>query len=345
MNPNKAQEQPNPPGYEACKPGHAGLALQRYLPRGKGEGGQGAHTITREFLQKIVEAGLPPAYPGFFKRWKEALTALGAVWLEATTSTPLAIGLGNASPLEVGLTLHHTYGTPYLPGSALKGLLRRVAAQAGLNEKERAVILGEGPNPQRRSSGSAAYLVFWDGLLDPGSRNPLQLDVITPHHTAYYQTGGEAWPTDFDDPVPVPFLSVKPGSVFWIAITYQEGGLGWANLAAELLAWGLTHLGLGAKTHSGYGYFLVKPERKEEVDVARKVHETLRPFVEKITQRDPVRAVRELGQRLVGYPPEQRGLTIEAARQRVQELKLEKKALDEIQSILKSLESGEKENG
>lgn len=36
----------------------------------------------------------------------------------------LVIGLGLPTPLEVGITLHHLYGFPYLPGSAIKGVTR-----------------------------------------------------------------------------------------------------------------------------------------------------------------------------------------------------------------------------
>jgi CRISPR-associated protein Cmr6 len=36
----------------------------------------------------------------------------------------LVIGLGLPSPLETGITLHHLYGFPYLPGSAIKGVTR-----------------------------------------------------------------------------------------------------------------------------------------------------------------------------------------------------------------------------
>jgi CRISPR-associated protein Cmr6 len=36
----------------------------------------------------------------------------------------LIVGLGNESVYETYMTLHHTYGIPYIPGSAVKGVLR-----------------------------------------------------------------------------------------------------------------------------------------------------------------------------------------------------------------------------
>ncbi|QRN84303.1 type III-B CRISPR module RAMP protein Cmr6 [Chloroflexota bacterium] len=40
------------------------------------------------------------------------------------TRNRLIIGLGGKGTLEMGITLHHLYGFPYIPGSALKGLAR-----------------------------------------------------------------------------------------------------------------------------------------------------------------------------------------------------------------------------
>lgn len=45
-------------------------------------------------------------------------------FLEATVVSRLTIGLGTPTPLETGIALHHTYGTPYVPGSAAKGVAR-----------------------------------------------------------------------------------------------------------------------------------------------------------------------------------------------------------------------------
>jgi CRISPR-associated protein Cmr6 len=148
---------------------------------------------------------------------------------------------------------------PYLPGSALKGLARRAA----LKQKDEAfkVLFGD--------LESAGYVTFWDGWLDAGCKKPLQLDTITVHHPKYYQNGGE-WPTDFDDPNPVAFLSVRPGVTFHIALS---GPGDWVALAARLLEYGLTHLGLGGKTNAGYGGFGVVREKSEAELAAEKQRE------------------------------------------------------------------------
>ncbi|MCX7854314.1 MAG: RAMP superfamily CRISPR-associated protein, partial [Caldilineales bacterium] len=187
----------------------------------------------RALLDSIAARPIAKVYKSAFERWKAALS--GAVFLEATARTPLAIGLGNASPIENGLSIHHTYGTPYLPGSALKGLMARAARHYGLDERQQEILLGTTQN--------AAHLIYWDGWLDPSSHQPFQKDVITVHHPDYYSSG-QRWPTDFDDPNPVGFLSVKPGTKFCLALSsFSDNAADWLYPAAEILRWGLEHLG------------------------------------------------------------------------------------------------------
>ena len=44
--------------------------------------------------------------------------------IEFTTSSRLIVGLGGSSVLETSIKLHHIYGVPYIPASAVKGVLR-----------------------------------------------------------------------------------------------------------------------------------------------------------------------------------------------------------------------------
>ena len=60
----------------------------------------------------------------------------------------------------------------------------------------------------KEEDAEAGYLRFYDAWLLPDSLpNSLCPDVMTPHHSGYYT--GEGAPTDFDDPNPVTFLSVR----------------------------------------------------------------------------------------------------------------------------------------
>lgn len=296
-------------------PDHAGLALYKYLKEH-----DTSKKAARALLDAIAARPIAEVYKSAFERWKAALS--GAVFLEATTRTPLAIGLGNASPIENGLSIHHTYGTPYLPGSALKGLVRRAADRFGLSPQEKAVLLGEGPDPKGKTPGCATHLVFWDGWLDPQSTRPYQLDVITVHHPEYYGKRGAVWPTDFDDPNPVGFLSVKPGTKFCLALSSaSENATDWLYTAAEILRWGLEHLGLGGKTNAGYGYFEVKlpPKPKSQAELGEELYQGYKARIEKIKPNNERGELNFFLQELRDKPAPLRKPTLEAIRKHLQE--------------------------
>ena len=44
--------------------------------------------------------------------------------VDATVDWRLIVGLGSENVQETNMTLHHIYGIPYIPGSAVKGVLR-----------------------------------------------------------------------------------------------------------------------------------------------------------------------------------------------------------------------------
>ena len=48
----------------------------------------------------------------------------------------LIVGLGNESVYETSITLHHIYGIPYIPGSAIKGVVRSYFIQNEFEETE-----------------------------------------------------------------------------------------------------------------------------------------------------------------------------------------------------------------
>lgn len=307
---------------------HAGLALYKGLKGFEPEDKQ-------ELLQAIAKQEVSSSYKTAFENWEKALS--NAIKIEATTLTPLAVGLGISSPLENGLAIHHTYGTPYLPGSAIKGLLRRAADRYGLSEEEKGVLLGEGPDAKRKSQGSASHLVYWDGWLDPKSDKPFQQDVITVHHQSYYGSRGESWPTDFDDPTPVAFLSVRPKTKFVLALSSASTNSNdWVFKAAEMLEWGLGNLGLGGKTNAGYGYFEVKlPEKpKSEADKANDIYLEFRSQIEGIKRQDPIRDAREIASKLKRYPIELRHVAVEATLKHLKNIGADDRDVSKAKALL-----------
>jgi len=194
----------------------------------------------------------------------------------------LAMGLGNASVMENGLALNHTYGLPMLSGSGLKGMASAMAHLGleneswrmrtpekdfqGQGEDHRALF---GDRDTGKEGAAAGMVVFHDAWWEPdanAAQLPFELDVLTPHQGKYNLNGG-AWPNDWTDPVPSPFLTVR--GTFVVPLTGPEA---WVEAAFEILQMAFQHLGFGAKTQIGYGrggelseYTLpVKPQEKTD---------------------------------------------------------------------------------
>jgi CRISPR-associated protein Cmr6 len=314
---------------------HAGLTLQKLLKEHDEKG-----ELTRALLNAISEIkGSSEAYKTAFMRWQNHLPNT-TIKFAATTNSALAIGLGDASPLEVGLTIHHTYGTPYLPGSAIKGLLIRAADAHGLSAEAKAILFGTPEN--------AAHLIYWDAMLEPSSTQLFQQDVITVHHPKYYGSSGkpdkdgkEIYPTDFDDPTPVAFLSVRPNTKFFIAISSNSEGAGeWLELAAELLKYALENMGLGGKTNAGYGYFeeIKLPEKvKSEADQGLELLEQKRAIILQIKAAQDLSKVDVLTKELERVKPEIRRKTLDFLQERLKSIKqwnLEKPRCQKILAML-----------
>ncbi len=125
----------------------------------------------------------------------------------------------------------------------------------------------------KKSSDIHAFrggLDFWDVLI---LCSQLDIDILTPHQTDYYQKGGA--PHDCGQPVPNPFLVVAPKSRFRFHI--QANGLLHQNATAELttpklqsllqelMQYACNWLGFGAKTSLGYGAMTCRPLTMEEI--------------------------------------------------------------------------------
>jgi len=253
----------NRPGKTA----HAGLLLASYL-KVAGDKGEGKRKLLEEAIQAARNSR--DIYAKAFTRWKQHTR--GAAETNLSVRGRLVIGLGTESVLETGLTLHHTYGTPVIPGTALKGLAShycdQVWGQADL-EFRREIEVSESGEKRKRcgkhyetmfgTTEDAGHLIFHDAWILPeslgGETRGLVLDVMTPHHADYYMAQPEsAAPTDFDDPNPVTFLSVAGD--FRVAVACDvagEAGNRWAERALQLVTEALAYWGVGGKTSAGYG--------------------------------------------------------------------------------------------
>lgn len=223
----------------------------------------------RVLLSEAIQASrrIKPIYSKAYSRWKASLPP-GTLTAIVRTKGRFVTGLGAAGPLDIGIRLHHTYGTPFLPGSGLKGLCAhycdRVWGTEGSYFKKgsKQDVDAESKSAYEQIFGtteSAGLLIFQDAWAVPDSlthpNGGLVLDVMTPHHTKY-GTNPDEPPSDFDSPIPIPFLSYSGKLLIAISPNGEGQSSGqWMRLALELAKHALGSWGAGAKTRSGYGRF------------------------------------------------------------------------------------------
>ena len=272
-------------------------------------------------------------------------TAAGADGLElmAKSVAPFTTGLGNEHPLENGFAFLNPYGLPYLPGSGVKGVVRRAAEElahsdffendngwtlpaiwhlfgfepwltstsrksdaewkewiCGFSEnngfsvsKEEIVsylgaVLDERSDTykklkrcirkadtpicalrtllQEKHLHVRGALEFWD-VVPRINGNKLAVEIMTPHHSHYYQGNthaGSSSPHDSGKPNPISFLTVPPGSDFVFHVRCDHRRLSrcapelaadgrWRTLIQAAFEHAFEWLGFGAKTAVGYG--------------------------------------------------------------------------------------------
>lgn len=205
------------------------------------------------------------------------IQARGGMCLEITArlQAPFVSGLGSCHPTETGFVLDRNSGLPYIPASAVKGVLRMAhALDIAERHPERVLEIRGGFEIDDREPTMRKYfgdtdtsakdavrgqLVFLDAF--PASLPAIKQDIMNPHFGPYYK--GEAPPRETDSPIPVMFMAVKEGVEFKFrvfALPLAEG----ASVSREfsdddrkaivaMFTRACTQLGFGAKTSIGYG--------------------------------------------------------------------------------------------
>jgi CRISPR-associated protein Cmr6 len=103
-------------------PDHLALAYDAWAPTEVADGKVPDNHRAR-WLADLTNISIAPDYARSFELWKTSFSSTGDRLAEFTLASRLLIGHGNASAIDVGLTVHHTWGVPVIPGSALKGLV------------------------------------------------------------------------------------------------------------------------------------------------------------------------------------------------------------------------------
>jgi CRISPR-associated protein Cmr6 len=329
---------------EETPPSHAGLGYVRWAPLpvllAKDDRGAAARG---EWLDRLARCREPVRYAHAYRRWRDSLRGTDTFCFTVRALGRVLVGHGNPAATGVGLTLHHTWGVPVLPGSALKGLTAgyvRAVYGPGPEEPEREPFRGptwEGSRPIRGPGGvyrrlfgapevegpggeaSGGEILFHDALWVPGDEGAgpmLERDVLTVHQRRYYEGGGKEWPGDFDDPNPVSFLTVAPGNCFLVALEVAPGVEGRRALlerAGRYLTEALEEWGLGGKTAAGYGRFAREEAAPRAVgELATPVLAELKAWLEGqktggVSQREQFRRLEgEWWERLLGLGGEER---------------------------------------
>lgn len=224
----------------------------------------------REWFQRA--APNPEFVDRIARRQRALIESLGAREKVFTTGSRLVIGLGLPQPTQTGFLLDRLTGCPYLPGSSLKGLLRAAvrAVQRGDIDGDAGVWSAQavarifGPELSDGDSPASGIMTFYDAF--PETWPTLEVDVLTPHYGNYYSEEEQAVPGDWHNPVPVPFLTLAPGTPFRFYFSANSAAHRRNDLAAEmldrdldstaaLLATALDWLGVGGKRSAGYGFF------------------------------------------------------------------------------------------
>lgn len=263
---------------------HAGLWLDKYienLEKASSQNNNGRSSQQR-LVNDITQLGIPEIYTAAYQRWLNHLREARAQTREYAVKGRMAVGLGNEGVLETSIALHRTYGVPYIPGSALKGLAASYARLLA-GEEWQPDHPGEAYKTVFGDTDNAGYVIFFDALLVPPKlrqshgkksserdpQHPLHTDIITVHHPNYYkgavdEQGQPVPPADWDSPTPIPFLSATGTYLIALAapdLAELQRGLDkdWLDKVFDLLTQALLHLGIGAKTSSGYGRMEIKP--------------------------------------------------------------------------------------
>ncbi|HWR29215.1 MAG TPA: type III-B CRISPR module RAMP protein Cmr6 [Negativicutes bacterium] len=195
----------------------------------------------------------------------------------------LVVGLGNESVYETSMTLHHVYGFPYIPASAVKGVVRSwiitelFGEHVGADGKqildfkhaEERAMKNNGFRDLFGDTDVAGKISFFDAF--PVTVPKIDIDIMNPHYGEYYaDQAGLTAPADYLTPVPIPFLTVKDAIYRFVLGVRTDAndvmrddslnGQGCSSLevASKWLENALTKHGIGAKTAVGYGYMTLQ---------------------------------------------------------------------------------------
>ena len=268
----------SPPSRQSA--GHAGLWYDKFCGQWRVERGtwtmksSGDNDSPKlDWIKKLTVApvGDRVQISETAKRLATLVERHGGCWRVYTTESRFVTGLGRSHPVENGFAWHPTLGTPYLPGSSVKGLVNAWA------------------------DDEVQGVRFLDAV--PIKPTQLNLDVMTPHYSPWTK---DAPPGDWRSPTPIPFLTTATETGFLFGVIPCRPDT--ARRVEEVNCWlkeALECAGGGAKTAVGYGRFV--RDECEESHLTKQLAE----------QRQAERESRERDEMLANLSPiEQEVMTV-----------------------------------
>ncbi|MEO5378624.1 MAG: type III-B CRISPR module RAMP protein Cmr6 [Magnetococcus sp. DMHC-6] len=239
---------------------HAGLVFDRYLAIWEGNRGLGGRTskllqsltaFTDRYNDRKKNHPVAALLHAYNRRMDRVALARGIAKQLFTVSWRMVLGMGNSHPIENGFTFDPLIGVPFVSGSAIKGMCRRMALLEEIGDDLVEELFGPEEIIPEISSPGRGDLLFFDAY--PNSWPTLRVDIINCHHSRYY-ANQITEPVERENPIPVFFLVVDQGSDFMFRFGSVSRSKDNITRVAQLLEKGLDLLGIGGKSSSGYGY-------------------------------------------------------------------------------------------
>ncbi len=255
-----------------------GLAFERLLKEipenstSYGENSKGnKEQLKNELIQSYTKFEYPTTKEESYKlavaEWRQIQEdRKDTLCLTLRSLTPLLLGSGNSSAMDIGIQLNKPWGIPYISGSSIKGLISSYLARFGGETwqkgdgAEKSLAQVEVFGGEWNKNSYIGSVTFHDAWLMSAQGQWFQEEIITVHHQEYYNE--KNFPDGMDDPIPVKLLVLKPNLDFFVSFAGPKPAL---DLIKSVLEQALLTVGLGAKTAVGYGRFSILKSEKEKI--------------------------------------------------------------------------------
>jgi CRISPR-associated protein Cmr6 len=231
-----------------------GLLLDRYVAYSASKGGI---QLVREFADRRVLVprfkDQPELFEAYRQRWQDQAESLQAVTFTAHPHWRVIVGLSHNAVLETGMTVHPVFGFPVVPGSCLKGAARVYATHVAEAPPDHIDVQFGWQSDEQSGCGN---LVFLEG--GPVVPPWIDRDVVNPIFGEYYQ--GDRPPAGYLSPSPLFFLALGRRSRYQFGVASLDGDRRAAEEGCQWLQGALQHIGVGAKTAAGYGYWSIESD-------------------------------------------------------------------------------------